>query len=80
MASILKFINKLELGSMFDDHARRVMDEAFRAACEDLSDTGQPSDIYEAVATRIIEAARSGERDPNKLRDRALTAFGRKRP
>ena len=42
---------------MFDDHARRVMDEAFRAACEDLSDTGQPSDIYEAVATRIIEAA-----------------------
>jgi len=29
-------------------------------------------------AQRIIEAAQSGERDPEKLRDWALTAFGRK--
>ena len=45
---------------------------------KDLHDTGQPSIVYEVVATRIIEAAKSGERDPEKLRDRALTAFGGK--
>jgi hypothetical protein len=56
------------------------MGEAFDAACKDLDEAGQPSVVYEAVAKRIIEVAKSGERDPNKLRDRALTAFGHKRP
>jgi hypothetical protein len=54
------------------------MGDAFDAACKDLHDTGQPSIVYEVVATRIIEAAKSGERDPEKLRDWALTAFGGK--
>ena len=31
------------------------------------------------AADRILEAAKSGERDPDKLRDWALTAFGRKK-
>jgi hypothetical protein len=35
--------------------------------------------VYEVVATRIIEAAKAGERDPDKLRGWALTAFGRKK-
>jgi len=35
--------------------------------------------VYEVVATRIIEAAEAGERDPDKLRDWALTAFGGKK-
>lgn len=77
--SILRFIDKDELDSIFDNHATIAMDEAFRAACKDLGDLTQPNRI-EAVAGRIIDAARSGELDPNKLRDRALTAFGRKRP
>jgi len=54
------------------------MGKAFDAACKDLHDTGQPSIVYEVVATRIIEAAKSGERDPERLRDWALTAFGGK--
>jgi len=54
-----------------------VMCEAFDAACRDLHDTGQPDLVYEVIAKRIIEAAKSGERDPEKLRDWAL-AFGRK--
>jgi hypothetical protein len=37
------------------------------------------SHVYEAVAKCIIEIAKSGERDPNQLRDRALTACGHKR-
>jgi hypothetical protein len=78
MATILQFIEKAGLGGVFDDHATKVMGEAFDAACKDLHDTGQPSIVYEVVATRIIEAAKSGERDPEKLRDWALTAFGGK--
>ena len=41
--------------------------------------TGQSSVIYEAVARCIIEIAKSGERDPQQLRDSALTAVGHKR-
>jgi hypothetical protein len=78
MATILQFIEKADLGGVFDDHATKVMGEAFDAACKDLHDTGQPSIVYEVVATRIIEAAKSGERDPERLRDWALTAFGGK--
>jgi hypothetical protein len=69
-----------EVGSVFDDHATKAMGEAFDAARKDLDEAGQPSVVYEAVAKRIIEVAKSGERDPNQLRDRALTAFGHKRP
>jgi hypothetical protein len=78
MAMILQFIEKAGLAGVFDDHATKVMGEAFDAACKDLHDTGQPIIVYEVVATRIIEAAKSGERDPEKLRDWALTAFGQK--
>ena len=78
MTSIVRFIEKADVGSVFDDYATKVMGEAFDAACKDLHDTGQSSIAYEVIAKRIIEAARSGERDPDKLRDRALTAFGRK--
>jgi hypothetical protein len=80
MTSIVRFIKEAEVGSVFDDHATKAMGEAFEAACKDLDEAGQPSVVYEAVAKRIIEIAKSGERDPNQLRDRALTAFGHKRP
>jgi len=78
MTAILPFIEKAGLAGVFDDRTTKVMGEAFDAACKDLHDTGQPRIVYEVVATRIIEAAKSGERDPEKLRDRALTAFGGK--
>ena len=78
MTAIVRFIEKAGLGAVFDDHTTKIMGEAFDAACKDLHDTGQPSIVYEVVATRIIEAAKSGERDPEKLRDWALTAFGGK--
>jgi hypothetical protein len=79
MTAIVRYIEKAGLGGVFDDSATKVMGEAFDAACKDLHDTGQPDIVYEVVATRIIEAAKSGERDPDKLRDWALTAFGRKK-
>jgi hypothetical protein len=71
-------IDEDRLAGVFDDHATKVMGEAFDAARKDLHDTGQSDLVYEVIAKRIIEAAKSGERDPEKLRDWALTAFGRK--
>jgi hypothetical protein len=76
MLAILRFIDEDGLAGVFDDHATKVMGEAFDAACKDLDDAGPL--VYEVIAKRIIEAAKSGERDPEKLRDWALTAFGRK--
>jgi hypothetical protein len=32
--------------------------------------------LYQVVAWRIIDAARSGERDPKKLKDIALRGLG----
>ena len=79
MTSVVRLIKEAELGSVFDDQATKAMGEAFEAACKVLDETGQSSVIYEAVARCIIEIAKSGERDPNQLRDRALTACGHKR-
>jgi hypothetical protein len=53
-------------------HAR----EAFDAVCKHLDDTGQPALVREIIAKRIIEAARTGERDPVRLRDAGLAALG----
>ena len=76
MTSVVRFIKETELGSVFDDQATKAMGEAFDAACKVLDETGNSSVFYEAVARCIIEIAKSGERDPTHLRDRALAAFG----
>ena len=65
MVSILPFI-KAE--TVFDDAATRAMGDAFDAVCESLRDKGQPEVVYEVIARRIIEAAKKGERDPERLR------------
>jgi hypothetical protein len=55
----------------------RVMGKAYDAALKELHDTGQPQIVYEIIATRIIDAAKRGERDPVRLRDIGLAALGR---
>jgi hypothetical protein len=52
MTAIARYIEKAGLGAVFDDSATKVMGEAFDAACKDLHDTGQPSIVYEVVATQ----------------------------
>ena len=52
----------------FDDHATRVMGEAFDAARIKLHSSGQPQIVFETIAARIIAAASKGERDPVRLR------------
>ena len=74
MASIQRFIGKA--GGVFDDRATQVMGEAFDRARKDLHDTGQPEIVYRVIANRIIEAVKNGERDPIRLRNAGLAAFG----
>ena len=74
MASILPFIQKT--GTVFDDYATKAMGEAFDGACKELHDTGQPQIVYEVIAKRIIDKAKSGERDVTRLRDAGLAALG----
>jgi hypothetical protein len=56
----------------FDPEAIAAMSEAFEAACNELDEAGQPKAAPEVIATRIIAAARRGERDPARLRAAAL--------
>lgn len=71
--SILPYIQKG--GTIFDDHATEAMGEAFDSARQALHDKGQPQIVYEVIATRIVDAARKGERDPKELRRAGLAGL-----
>jgi hypothetical protein len=49
------------------------MSEAFEAALKAFQVTGRPNVVREAIAGRIIAAAKLGERDPDRLFAAALT-------
>jgi hypothetical protein len=53
---------------VFEPEAIAAMGEAYEAAL-----ASQPNAVPEAIAGRIIAAARTGERDPVRLRVAALT-------
>jgi hypothetical protein len=58
------------------DHIE-AMRRAFDAACTKLElSTGSGDQKTELVARRIIELARAGERDANRLAARVLAEFG----
>lgn len=75
MGQILPFVPRV----VFDDADTRIMGEAFDAACEEVRDIGQPPLAREVMAKRIIDAARAGERDVNRLREAALSGLRRSR-
>jgi hypothetical protein len=72
VGSILSFWQ----GDEFDAEAIQAMGKAFEAACKDLNGHGQPDLVREIIAKRILEAAKKGERDPNRLHAKALDALG----
>jgi hypothetical protein len=59
-------------GAAFEPELIVAMSEALEAACKELQDAGRPEVVREAIAVRIIAAARAGERDPVRLRSAAL--------
>jgi hypothetical protein len=60
----------------FDPETIRIMGEAFDKACAALNWTQRSPVLNEGLANRIIEFAREGERDADRLCSRALEAFG----
>ena len=52
------------------------MGEAFDRACKSLRNFGSACTVREIIAKRIIDAAKSGERDPARLHAQALIPFG----
>ena len=66
-------------GGSFDPETTRVLDHAYNTFCAMLHDKGQPFVVEEVIATRIIEIAKTGERDPDTICQRVLTALGLER-
>ena len=57
----------------FDDAATLAMGEAFDRACKSLRNFGSAPAI---IADLIIAAAKNGERDPGRLYEHVLKAYG----
>jgi hypothetical protein len=66
-------------GFSFDGEAKRVMGIAFEMTCVVLR-VKRTDPMAEKVAKSIIELARHGERDPDRLCDAALDAVRRPPP
>ena len=62
-------------GRGFDAESIRVMGIAFKCARSALHVFPSDEVLSEAVAARIIERARTGERNPEKLCDFAIAAL-----
>ena len=60
----------------FDEAATLAMGEAFDRACKSLRSFGSAVTVRAIIAERIIEAVKSGERDPGRLYEQALIPFG----
>jgi hypothetical protein len=58
---------------VFGPEATRAMSVAFDEVCRALNVSYAANDAREAIATRIIESARCGECDPDRLCDRVIT-------
>jgi hypothetical protein len=66
----------LEREAAFAPDVTQAMSIAFEGACRSLNLADGAQREREAVAVRIIELARRGERDPIQLRDRVLREAG----
>ena len=62
-------------GAVFDPRAIEAMNQAYVAVRETLQLDGGSDPRNEIAARTIIDIARTGERDPAKLRDLALVAL-----
>ena len=63
--------------AVFDPAATHIMGQAFDCACRSLHNIGQLNNaVKEVIAKRIVELARDGERDPNKLCEHSLQTLG----
>ena len=60
----------------FEPEAILIMEAAYQGACRALSLVDRSDPLTEMVAKKIIEIAQTGERSPERIRQRALTELG----
>jgi hypothetical protein len=70
----MPFVDLLE-GCSFDTETVFVITEVFETACRDLRLTDRRDPITETLALKIIEAAQTGERDPNVIRQQVMDSL-----
>ena len=75
MAAVLPFVKPLVCGP----EATHAMSVAFDEVCRTLNLSQTANGVREGIATRIIELARHGESDPDRLRDRVIAEARRGR-
>lgn len=68
-------IYRLLQNSSFDPEAVKVMTTAYEAARERLGLIDRSDPLTELVASRIIEIARTGVRDPDRLCEQVLRSI-----
>jgi hypothetical protein len=59
---------------MSEDVRREAMNRAFRQACVRLELTGS-TPVIELVAIRVVELARTGQSDPDRLTEATVSTF-----
>jgi hypothetical protein len=65
-------IYRLLQGAVFDDKAVKAMTTAYEAALVELKLADRNDPLTETIARKIVEIAQTGERDPERLCQRAL--------
>jgi hypothetical protein len=65
---ITQFLN----GHRFDPETRRILGVAFEQVCAALRTGDCDDDVKQAIANKIIELAKTGERNPDLLCEHAL--------
>ena len=63
-------------GSSFDPESLRVIVTAYEEARQALGLVDRSDPLTETVARKIIEVAKTGERDPKVIRQRAIDDLG----
>ena len=66
---------RLLQNAAFDPDAVAAMSAAFEEACRTLGLAERSDPLCNLVAEKILECARTGERDPIRLRECALQAI-----
>ena len=72
-------IYRLIASGTFDPDVIEVMIAAYERALSELSLTDRNDPLTELIAKSIINVTATGERDPGKIKERALNALGVRR-
>ncbi|MFY9685236.1 MAG: hypothetical protein WAJ88_05520 [Pseudolabrys sp.] len=71
MSTIIDYIQR---PAVFEPEAIAVMGDAYERALR-IFPTSAPENVRQVIATRIIELARTGERDPHTLCEQSLAGI-----